>query len=1602
MTVAGELINPALVPVWVDRLELMNAYGLSENTQFNWRRRIKPRQNPQDIGRPIDTTTAFVLKPGTVELSPLLVPGELCLGGHQLARGYLNRPEKTKEVFIDNPFGPGRLYRTGDLVLTHANGSIEMIGRIDFSVKINDQRVDPGESNSTIQLHEHVKDSAVVAASISDRMALVAVVVHDGAFSKAQTLKEICERLESQLPRYMIPSYWTFREELPLNINGKVDVPALRKYCERLGRQGLETMSEPALDQLESRLTANHSVEENRILNLFSEALSIPPEEIKIDATFLSLGGTSLEAIKVASAALQAGLKIDPTQLLLQSISELAKSSSTQVQLKSEVTLKPFDLTPSDFDINHVEVEDVLPATSFQEGIIADSMRGKSDYMLPKIFRLKQISLSTLKEALQKVVDARPLLRTTIVPHNNSFVQVIRKHIRLPLRTLEQDPSTYLKLKKASPESIGLEEPLFRLISLEDNIVVIETHHVLVDSWSYHYIFDDLRTVLHGRKLEPRPSFANYIKYIATKDAGVSRDFWVSYLRGAQPTLLPTSNGGPVSANIELDHELGSFEHGYMSTASATFYAAWALTLSARLSLDDVVFIINVSGRETPVPEIVHLQGPTLSTVPMRVSLNNSSSISDLAQSIMTDFWNLAGHAYLGLRNIVRCSDVPVLANTDANYLISIDEPSESDAIEEMNLDHQNSNDLVTIEIDSKNPRLVKLFSNRGIDKADDILGDMKFVLETATRSSTDTIEKIRASIGPACVSRRPTGVHANGAGTSVQDRRTSLEPLSPGIRSVFDSSEKGSSRLSTTVSLGGTRDEQDDSSFGVWGSYMEKSEPTILEPSPSRSREIVQASIPYVKVHVAALKSRVSARTIIIAAFGIILNRHTGVNPLFGVMTSSTGDSAGSDEDKLYFIPQRVDASEASTLTHLIHTVHSNLSNKNSRLPAMRFDQAFEFAAGYSTAFDSFVCFRASREKESSAETAILPSTTRSSPYTILEVFVEESRVTFSLSSRTSQRRTQSIVEELCEVIQTAIVSPRVETRALNIIGSKERDILHGLARFRSPEPRLIQSYFERFASETPNAIALQFETSEVLTYSQLNERANKVARYMMRNGVYAGTVVPLYLEKSIEMIVAILAIVKIGAAYCPLSPDNSTKRNLLIMDEIKASRVVSQTRWAEFHDEHKIPTIFMDALPLLDHLEASNIEGGSVDLIAYCLFTSGSTGTPKGVSMSHRAISASLQGHMQAELTPSGAKHLLFANYTFDVSVHDIFLILGSGATLCVASTKSLMTDLSSVVNAMGITQTFLTPTVARLLHPDAVPKLRTLLCSGEALTTDIIDTWSNDRTLLNLYGPTECAVNVTAGYIEPTSKPNVLGKPLSTASVMIVERTSMDLAPLGAIGEICVAGPHLAQGYLNRPDLTSNAFISCPVPGTHRMYRTGDLGRWLPDMTIEYLGRIDHQIKHNGHRIELGEIEQVVLKSTLAQECVAVVLESLPRPQLAIFCVFGTSRKDGLQPPASLKMVQKLQASLTVLAHYMIPHYVFPVQRVLRSSANKTDRKALKQLVETLEPQTLSSYSLAAAQTERELAFVEVSSQEEHVLQSIWAQMFQVDKTIVGKCL
>lgn len=1403
MTVAGELINPALLPQWIDRLELLNAYGLSENTQFNWRHTIKNGQNPQNIGRPIDTTTAFVLKPGTTELSPLLVPGELCLGGHQLARGYLNRPEKTREAFIANPFGPGRLYRTGDLVITHVDGSIEMIGRIDFSVKINDQRVDPGESNSIIQLHPQVRDSCVVAASVSGRMLLVAAIVYADEGAKDETLKEIRQRLEEQLPQYMIPSYWTALGDLPLNINGKVDVPALRKICEDLDRRSLLAQSRQAPIQSNSQLAP----EEYILRDLIAQALSISPGEVSLDVSFTENGGTSLEAIKVASMVLKSGFQISVARLLIgETVSEVAKDVRLTENTDSEPRSRAFELAPPNFSIDTEKIEDVLPATPLQGGIIAESLIGLSNYMLFRLYRLRGITVDQLKHALQAVVNVRPLLRTTFASHGSSFLQVIQKHIDVPFKSIYGGLDMYLRhQREAEPDA--LETPLIGLASIDDDIVSIETHHALVDTWSYHYIQDDVRAVLRGQELNYRPDFRNYIQYSMTKEHEPARQFWKEYLQDAKPTALETNDGAAFTAQIELSKELFDQRQHQSPADAAILYASWAVILSVWTSGDDVVFLVNISGRETPITDILTIQGPMISTVPMRVRSEGTASIQQLTQRIASQFWKISEHAHTGLANILKATGMSnALANTGANFLVSLEEPSADEGLEPLDVEYPNVRDLVTIEMDSKTPHCIKIFSSKGLDAADDILMAMKLVFETAIQEPQTTVNELRAELDNALRTRvtgPPSQEVLAGACTehAISVQNTPTEPPSPRMDPVFDYHDEDSWNRpsSKTESVSTEQGEDLEPSFEAWKKSMENCSPTVLE-STLTAHTAAQTSMPLVKLKAAAARVNVSHEALITATFGILLARHTEIDPLFGVVVDGHGGFALADQKPSYFIPQRMSLPESATLQQVIQSVRIGTDLEHKHIRPLRIDQAAEFANHYSTVFDSLILFRSVRNKSDRADALPLDKLGHRQLKT-LQAVTDGQQFTMHFSGPLNQQRAQFLLEQMTHIMQAVISAPSTNVRSLNIVSNTERSFLHELARCETPKPALVHSYFEFFAAKTPESQALELEGGKSMTYKELNERANRLARHLIQLGVVADSFVPLYLDKSGDMIVAILAVLKAGATYVPLSPDNPAKRNQFVMEQVRASVIVSQTQYAEFSFFHQANTVYTDRLPSINHLDVSDIEIGNINSIAYCLFTSGSTGTPKGVQVSHRAISIAVQGHLNAERTTAATRHLLFANYTFDVSVHDIFSILGSGATLCVVSTKRLMSDLANVMNEMRVTQTFFTPTVARLLSPSQVPTMETLLCGGEPLTTDIINVWAKDCTLINMYGPTELAVNVTYNWVNHETKSTTLGRPLNTCSIMIVERNSLNLAPLGAIGELCVAGGHLADGYVSR---------------------------------------------------------------------------------------------------------------------------------------------------------------------------------------------------------
>ncbi|KAK8095673.1 non-ribosomal peptide synthetase [Apiospora kogelbergensis] len=738
MTVAGELINPALIPMWVDKLELLNAYGLSENTQVNWRREMVQGQNPQNIGRPSDTTTAFVLEPGTTRLSPLLVPGELCLGGDQLAIRYINRPEKTAEAFIENPFGPGRLYRTGDMVIAHEDGSIEMVGRIDFQVKINGQRVEPGDSNSIIQTHHGVYTSSVVSAEIGGRKVLVAVVIPKPEIQWAQLRSELKTLLKLHVPGYMIPAYWMPEKELPLNINGKVDVPKLSKYVQGLGRDHLlELSAEIRPESDNGDVAGTLSPAALHLRNIWAEVLNLPVSRLSAADFFQELGGSSLDAIRCASKAHDMHLDVSVADILRLPLGEVMRQGKHE-----EVTanVRPFSLLPENSKLDRKGLVDAHPTTPLQEAFLADSLLGNSIYVYRRYYRMRG-DPQEFRRALEDLAKWHPTLRATFLPNKTSFLQATRETAAVSWTDLPIMARDFSAKPKPSFEP---GENFVQFAALQDNVLVVTMHHALFDYWSNEFLLEDLVATMRGQQPTERPSFSNFVHSFKQQDQSEMQMFWKSKLQEATPCLMghQIANNGMVE--VEITDNLQALTSTHKISPGSLIYAAWAIVLSMHTAQSDVVFGATLSGRDAAVAGILDMAGPTINTIPFRVQIDHDQSLLSLARSIQDDIWDYSTPAQLGLRNILHASGANAdLYDTLVNVLVKDDTRTSRDLDEDLLIPHPLSEpnylDYTMLEAESHpTTTRLRLLSKLPDVKASMILGNVVEVIKAFVNKSDE------------------------------------------------------------------------------------------------------------------------------------------------------------------------------------------------------------------------------------------------------------------------------------------------------------------------------------------------------------------------------------------------------------------------------------------------------------------------------------------------------------------------------------------------------------------------------------------------------------------------------------------------------------------------------------------------------------------------------------------------------------------------------------------------------------------------------------------------------------------------------------------------
>lgn len=544
------------------------------------------------------------------------------------------------------------------------------------------------------------------------------------------------------------------------------------------------------------------------------------------------------------------------------------------------------------------------------------------------------------------------------------------------------------------------------------------------------------------------------------------------------------------------------------------------------------------------------------------------------------------------------------------------------------------------------------------------------------------------------------------------------------------------------------------------------------------------------------------------------------------------------------------------------------------------------------------------------------------------------------------TENEIEQMKEHLLNLLKDAIQNPYKKLFDLQLLSTNERNqLLYDFNQTNKEYPRTktIHQLFEEQVAKTPDYTAVVF-SDQKLSYSELNEQSNRFARTLIRLGVKPDSVVAILLNRSIDMIVAMIAILKAGAAYLPVDPEYPSDRIQYIISDSGCDVLVTHSQYTKsVHVQGKI--LFIDTL-CLDANDGTNIETQtSSSNLAYLIYTSGSTGNPKGVMIEHKSIVNTLFWRKTYYgFNPTDAV-LQLPSYAFDSSVEDIFTPLISGAKLILVDQKNLLstTYLGGLIQAHGITNLLTVPSFLRQLLDglaNQLSKLRCITVAGEAVSEGLIRDFFksiNSVRLFNEYGPTENSVCTTVFEILPNDRRVLIGHPINNNNCYIVDK-HWNLLPIGFVGELCVSGVGLARGYFNKPELTDQKFIENPFEAGTRLYPTGDLAKWLPDGNIEFIGRIDDQVKLRGFRIELSEIETCISNFPGVKENTVIInSENNGRDKLVAYLVSDKSFS-----------ISHLKRYLSVkLPKHMIPSFFVSLDVLPLTPNGKINKKALPAL-------------------------------------------------------
>lgn len=745
LTLGGEPMLQRNLDTWAEATDLVNIYGPAECTIWcTAKERVGKLDSEKNIGQGVGTAAAtWIVDPNDHnQLLPIGAIGELLIEGPLLARGYWKDPVKTAESFVANPawmylFGLSdhRFYKTGDLVRYNPDGTINFIGRKDSQVKVHGQRIELHEIEyhlgRLLPLPTDVAVEVVTVAGDTQRaetqessMLLAAFVGlghnsnHQGELIKVidgtkNAINTLCPELEQELlkslPLYMIPSVYIPLTHLPLNASSKINRPALRQFASQLPRTRLASF---ALSQNNPSKSPPSTEMERQLRDIWAETLSLDATSLGIRDRFLQLGGDSIDAIRLVSIARWTKIFLTVADILRNpTIAELALVASTVDN--TDINLpQPFALLGKHRDIAAEEVlvqcevadknliEDIYPCTPLQEGLMALSLKQQGTYVSQNTIELApSVDIEAFRHAWEAVFSAYSILRTRIVQGTDgSLVQVVLND-RIEWQESE-DMQEYFSRDRDIPMACG--RPLSRYALVRDaqsgnNVFVWTMHHVLYDGWTMPMLLRDLTKAYLGQDIKTATPFILFIQYVSS-NSDRAYEYWKTQLTETTAPVFPTLPSTSYQPRpIRVLHCRIIADKALVNTTmSVLVHATWAVVVGSYTDSDDIVFGATRTGRNAPVPRIDGIPGPTITTVPIRVSLASIKTVFELLQTLHSQAVEMIPFEQMGLQYIQRInSDTQAACKFQSMLVVQPEIPATSPSPEKV-LGHCNIADEIS------------------------------------------------------------------------------------------------------------------------------------------------------------------------------------------------------------------------------------------------------------------------------------------------------------------------------------------------------------------------------------------------------------------------------------------------------------------------------------------------------------------------------------------------------------------------------------------------------------------------------------------------------------------------------------------------------------------------------------------------------------------------------------------------------------------------------------------------------------------------------------------------------------------------------------------